>query len=77
MARRKHANAERLEADGLADLRERVANLNARGVQGTIYHEQLARLEAEVVAVVEPEPVEEPDNVTADEEEMMDNGTSA
>jgi len=53
-----------------------VANLNARGVQGTIYHEQLARLEAEVVAVVEPEPVEEPDNVTADEEEI-DNGTSA
>lgn len=70
MGRGTQSDTERLDA-----LRARVARLDMRGVGGTIYHEHLARLDADLAGADEPETEPETDSDTI--EEVIDDGTGS
>jgi len=54
-----------------------VAQLNTHGVGGTIYHEHLARLDADLAGADEPDTEPETDSDTIEEEEVIDDGTGS
>lgn len=65
------------ERQRLDALRARVAQLNTHGVGGTIYHEHLARLDADLAGADEPDTEPETDSDTIEEEEVIDDGTGS